>query len=374
MRQSIIIPFHKDKGMLLFSLKTLRETLPDDQDIDIIVVGNNSDSSELDFQIPWPDVKYYKIYKDLLYPGAVNYGVAKASGEIITICDPDVFFLPNWYMPLLYAFIEKNAGVVSSKLINPCSGRILDFGVYYSKYNAIHSLMGAKADHPLAKYDRKVQSACSAVFMTSKTLFESVGGMELDLPFAYTDFDFCLKLYAKGYPTWVIADSCVYHKGSTDPNNSKYYSFSYLRTDCKGLFYAKDYHIMKLDFGQWFKESYNYFRKEYPDYPYRYVLIDLTTIYNREDYYDIFQNDMGIEFLDREVVRIKSRNAPAVSLHQEVSFNLIDCNSPLLYFVDTFISLFHNDLWFKMRDISKDIIIDRHGNILPCTDIAQGRC
>lgn len=360
--------------MLLYSLKTLHDTLPTDQDIEIIVVGNNQDSYQLNFELPWANVIFYKIYENLFYPQAVNYGVSKAVGEIITICDPDIFYLPNWYMPLLDSFINKKAGAVSNKLINPCTGRILDFGVYYSKYNAVHSLLGAMANHPLAKYDRKVQSACSAVLMTSKELYESVGGMDPDLPYAYPDFDFCLKLHTKGYPIWVIADSVVYHKGSTDSNNSKYYSFNYLKIDCKGLFYAKDYNIIEMDFGNWFKESYNYFRKEYAGYPYKYVLLDLTTIYNRKDYYEVMQKDLHIEFLDREVVNLKDRNVKEIPLHQTISFNLIDCNSPLLYFVDTFTSLFHNDLWFKMRNIDKDVVMDRHGNILPCIEVAQGKC
>lgn len=374
MKQSIIIPFHKDKNMLLYSLKTLHETIPQNQDIEIIVVGNNRNSTELNFELPWTDVTFYKIKENLFYPKAVNYGVSMASGEIITICDPDIFYLPNWYMPLLNAFIEKKAGAVSSKLINPCTGRILDFGVYYSKYNAIHSLFGARAAHPLSVRDRKVQSACSAVLMTSKTLYESVDGMDPDLPFAYPDFDFCLKLHTKGYPIWVIADSVVYHKGSTDPNNSKYYAFSYLKTDCKGLFYAKDYNIINMDFGKWFEESYNYFKREYPDYPSKYMLIDMTTIYNREDYYYVMQKRLGIDFLDREIIDLKSRNTRDIPLHQTVSFNLIDCNSPLLYFVDVFTSLFNNDLWFRMRNCGKDIVVDRHGNIIPCTEIVQGNC
>lgn len=374
MKQSIIIPFHKDKNMLFYSLKTLLETIPQDQDIEIIVIGNNYNHSELDFELPWKNIKYYKIYENLFYPKAVNYGVSMSSGDIITLCDPDIFYLPGWYQPLLNTFIQKGAGAVGNKLVNPCTGRILDFGIYYSKYNAVHSLMGAKVNHPLALNSRQVQSVCSAVLITSKELYELVGGMDPDLPYAYPDFDYCLKLHTKGYPIWAVADSAVYHKGSTDSNNSKYYSFNYLRTDCKGMFYAKDYEKIEMDFGNWFKESYGYFRNIHPDYPSKYVLIDLTTTYNREDYYCVLEKDLSLVFLDREVISVKSRNAKELPLHQLVSFNLIDCNAPLLLFVDTFTSLFHNDLWFTMRDIEHDLVIDRHGNIYTCKDIACGNC
>ena len=374
MKQSIVIPFHKDRSMLLFSLKTLFATLPQNQDIEIIIVGNNRNPHELDFELPWKNIRFYKIYDNLFYSNAVNFGVSQASGEIITLCDPDIFYLPNWYTPLLNTFIEKNAGAVGNKLINPCTGRILEFGVYYSKFNTVHSLLGAKADHPLTAHTRRVQSVCSAVLMTSKKAFTELNGMDPDLPYAYPDFDYCLRLYQKGYSVWVTGESEVYHKGSSDPNNSKHYSFKYLQTDCKGLFYAKDYSFIDMDFGKWYEIYYTYFRRNYPDFPSKYMMIDMSTVYNREDYYEALQKCMHFEFLDKEVIDMKQRNIKELPLHQTISFNLLDCNSPILYFVDTFMCMSHNDLWFRMRDISHDIVVDRHGNILPCTEIAQGKC
>ncbi len=374
MKHSIVIPYHKDKNMILYSLKTLYETLPPEFDFEVIIVGNNRNPHELDLDISYPNCRLYKIFDNLFYPKAVNYGVEKTTGGILTICDPDIFYLPGWYSPLLRKLLMDKVGAVGSKLINPCNGRIIDFGVYYSKYNAIHSLKDRKADCSLAKQDQNVQSICSAILMTYKNIFEQVGGMDVDLPFAYTDFDFCLKVKNLGYSVWAVAESEVYHKGSSDKNNSKYYAFNYLRTDCKGLFYAKDFQYIKMDAEKWFCSSYIHFRKLHSDFPTKYFLLDMTTVYNREDYYDILERSLGFTILDREVIDVKSRNLQVLPLHQLVSFNLIDCNSPILYFVDTFISMFSNDLWFRMRDISRDLVIDRNGNILPCTDVAQGKC
>ena len=53
MLQSIIIPFHKDKDMLLFSLQTLFQTVKDIRNIEIIIVGNNRNKCELNFDIPY---------------------------------------------------------------------------------------------------------------------------------------------------------------------------------------------------------------------------------------------------------------------------------------------------------------------------------
>ena len=229
LKQSIIIPYHKDKNMITYNIKTLVESVS--EDIEIIIVGNNYNTKELEVDFPYKNCRYYKIYQNLYYPKAINYGVSKSEGDIITFCDPDIFIKPGWYEPLLNKINDPSVGAVSSKLINPCTGRIIDFGMYYSKFNAIHSLIGALPTHPLAQYDRKVQSACSAIMMTKRSLFDFVHGMNNNLPYSHTDMDYCLKLRQAGYDTWVIAESEVYHKGSSDNNNSKSYAFNYLNAD-----------------------------------------------------------------------------------------------------------------------------------------------
>lgn len=371
MKQSIIIPYHKDKEMIRYNLKALVSTIP--SDVEIIIVGNNYNKEELNVEFPYSNCKYYTVDKNLYYPKAINYGVAQSTGDILTFYDPDVFALPNWYEPLLEYINKPFVGAVSSKLINPCTGRIIDFGMYYTEFNAVHSLIGAKPDHPLAQFDRKVQSACSAVLMTKRELFEAVGGMNNNLPYSHTDMDYCLKLQERGYETWVVADSSVYHKGSSDKSNSKSYAFHYLSADSKGLFYADNYNRFKLDFKQWFETSWEYFRKTHANYPRKYMLLDFSTVYNREDYYQVI-SELDIIIMDTQFITMASRDCDNIYLHQCVPFGLIDLSMPILYFVDLFTSLTDNDLWFKNRDISQDVVIDRHGNIYSLQEIADKKC
>lgn len=367
MKQSIIIPYHKDKEMIQYNVKTLIESIP--KDVEVIIIGNNYNENELDVDFPYPNCMYYTVRENLFYPKAINLGVSKSSGEIITFCDPDIFVLPKWYAPLLECVKNSTVGAASSKLINPCTGRIIDFGMYYSKFNAIHSLIGAKADSPLAQNNRRVQSACSAVMMTKRTLFDLVGGMNNNLPYAYTDMDYCLKLKEAGYETWVIANSEVYHKGSSDKANSKSYAFNHLNADSKALFYADNFHRFTLDFGKWFSVFWDSFRQLHPNYPTSYMMLDFSTIYNKEDYLDVIQN-LGIKVLDYQKIIISSRDTNNIYLHQSIPFRLIDLKTPILYFVDIFTSLKENDLWFRNRDISRDLVIDRHGNIYTLQEIA----
>ena len=239
MKQSIIITFHKDKNMLFYCLKRLLDTIS--ADIEIIIVGNNINHEDLDFDIPFSNCTYYKIYENIQYPKAINFGVSKCTGDIITFIDADIFVWDNWYESLLSLILSSpKIGAVGAKLINPLNQRILDFGIMYSRFNSAHTLMGAKFDHPLAMYNRKVQAICSAILMTKKSIFNEIGGMDLEIPYAYTDCDYCIKITEKGYENWVAAKSCAYHKGSTSKINSKT-NFSYYRSDAKGIFAMKDY-------------------------------------------------------------------------------------------------------------------------------------
>lgn len=363
MKQSIIITFHKNRDMLFFCLKRLLKTTS--EDVEIIIVGNNVNSYELDFEIPFQRCNYYRIYDNIQYPRAINYGVNKASGEIITFIDADIFVLDNWYEPLLSKMLSSdNIGTVGAKLINPLNDRILDFGIMYSRFNSSHTLYGARYNHPLAMEDRKVQAICSAIMMTKKSLFNSIGGLDVEIPYSYTDCDYCIKLSELGYENWVMANSCAYHKGNTSIINSKT-DFSYYHSDAKGIFAMKDYPKLVYDLDEWYSYVCSYTRKHFPAISSSYVLVDMSTMYDRKNYYNIISKGLNIEFLDIIEIPYIQRDCHHIILHDIVSFNYIDLLTPILYFVDTFISLHNNTLWFNMRDISKDLVIDRHGNIIP---------
>lgn len=372
MKQSVIVTYHKNKDMLLFCLNRLLKTTPDN--VEILIIGNNVNANELEVTMPSPRCRYYKINKNLQYPKALNYAVEKCKGEIITFVDADIFVWDGWYEALTKTFLSKNnIGVAGAKLINPLNNRILDFGIMYSRYNAAHTMMGLLYDHPLAMSDRKVQTVCSAIMMTTKSLYHQVGGMDEDIPYSYTDCDYCFRLRDIGYETWVSANACAYHKGGTDPNNSKS-NFSYYRLDAKGMYGMKDYSKIMYDNYEWYKTCADYFKKNYPLKIHQYVLLDFTTLYDRESFHKMITELLDITLLDIVETPNSIRDNEHIVLYNNVSFNYIDLITPIIYFVDTFVSLFENRLWFELRDISSDIVIDRHGNILPLSLLSEQKC
>jgi len=369
--QSIIIPYHKDKKMIRFNIELLIQTIP--SDVEIVIVGNNTNESELDISFPYTNVKYYKVKSNLFYPKAINQGVRLSSGDIITLVDPDIYVKKGWYEPLIELIQHDDIGAVGCKLLNPITGRIIDFGIAHTRFNAIHPFMGEKASYPLASSNREVQSICSAVLTTKRSLFERVGGMNNDLPYSYTDIDYCLKLRQLGYKTIACANSEVYHTGGSDKSNSKSYAFNYLNADSKGLFYGNWYGKFVIDYKDCFKKSFQYLIQSNNLCSSGYFLLDLSTVYNREDYYETISS-LGFKILDKQVVTIPERDCTTLALHKIVPFHSIETPVPIIYFVDIFLCLSGNDLWFHHRNISADIVIDRHGNMHRLSELRDNLC
>ena len=60
MRQSIVIPYYKNKNELYFMLDTLFKNTP--ENIEIVIVANNSDVTELNIQYSNCKI-FWKIYQ-----------------------------------------------------------------------------------------------------------------------------------------------------------------------------------------------------------------------------------------------------------------------------------------------------------------------
>lgn len=368
---TIIIPFHKDAQMLSLSLRTLEDTLGDKKP-EVIIVGNNSNYSEIDISLDSQKYKLYKIDRNLFWPGAINFGAAHASCKNLLFCDPDIFYMNNWLDELLKVSSEKeNIGVVSSKLVNPLNNRIMDFGMGYNQYNTIHITKGLHYNHPLCQSNRKVQAACGGILYTTHDLFEKVNGIDTTMPYIYCDNDYSIKVAEYGLETWVASKSVVYHKGNTDTKNSKYQNFSYLREDSKAAFYAKNYAKRKVDTSEWLKNTWIWYLKNENNKQSNYYLFNFCTLPDADEYIDIFTQTLGLHILNNTTVILSQRDTQIINLCNHISPVMLSSRIPFLYFVDDFTSLLYNKLWFALRDVSKDLVIDRHCNILNMSELQK---
>lgn len=365
---AIIIPFHKNLDMLKLSLKTLLKTLHS-QIPEILIIANNVNTKELDFNLDNSLFHLYKIEQDIFWPGAINYGSGMTDKDYLLFCDPDIFYHPNWLEELIHCYRNKDSvGAVSAKLVNPLTNRIMDFGMGYNYFNTIHISKGLPFNHPFTQSDRMVQAACGAIFLTPHTLFEEVGGIDTSMPYIYCDNDYSIKIKEQGYNTWVAAKSIAYHKGNTDTHNSKYQNYSYLREDSKAAFYAKNSAKRKIDIEYWLYAAWDWYLKNTDNKSTNYCLFDFCTLPDHNNYVGIL-NDLGLHIIEENRIVLPSRDTGIINLCNYINPQMITAKIPFIYFVDDFASLLYNKMWFSLRDVSKDLIIDRHCNILNTSEI-----
>ena len=355
--------------MLMTSLKTLKESLKDFSNIEIIVVANNISQHEIQLDLKQQEYRLLQFEQNLFYPEAIRQGAQIASGDYLVFADPDIFYCENWLIHMLNCYkTHDNVGCIGAKLINPNNNRILDFGIGYQGYHTLHSYRGLPYNHELCQNDINVQSICSALLLMTHPLYDTLNGFDNEMPYAYCDNDLCLRIREKGYSVWGAANSLAYHKGSTDSQNSKYYAFNYLREDCTAAFFYKNRKRYYNDFDLYFRITSKHFNIQ--NTLEGYIFINLSTAYDWQNYMQIIQ-ESGFSVLDISESVINERNTIKLDFVNVIDMYLIASKTPLIYFVDSFTSCFDNSLWFSLRDVHSDVIIDRNANCIPAWYIAN---
>lgn len=368
MKQSIIITYYKNKQELHFSLNLLFKNLP--KGVEVIIVANNYNSQELD--ISFPNCKILKFNHSLLYSKAANIGVQYATGEIITLMDQDIFVTENWYEPLLEKLLSAaNIGAVSSKMINPTNNRILEYGIEYAPSNSAHIGKDISVQSPLVQNDICVSSACGGILMTYKTLYNKLGGMDEDMPYICCDCDYTLKIWESGKEVWVVANSVVFHKSFTSKAAGKISDFSFLESDSRWKFYQKNSSRMRYNLETWMHKTLQYYL-EFHNIQKKYVFINLSSYNDVSWYINIIKSKLDIDFYDIYTFLVPTRNVASLQIYDYVPYDFITLHTPIIYFVDSFLSLKDNALWYKMRNTEKDIIIDINGAVCSISDLQRG--
>ena len=369
-KYSIIIPFHSGKNYLSACLKSLIQTTP--SDVEIIIVMNNS-KKELLETIDIESINHCRcrikiVEKDLMYPKAMNVGAEIASGKFLIFSDADTYYTHGWFEALsLYFLANENVGLVSSKLLDPKDSTIIDFGIGFTKYNAPHPFKGRFYNFKLAEESIEVQAACTANSMVSRNTFMNIGGFNEELPHSYSDIDLCMRLKENGLKTHCVHNSIVFHQGNS--TNSSGMSDA-LKADTKGRFMALNAHKIETDMENYYKKAITYFAQSANKCANSFFLIDFTTIADKQWHYNLFSDLMGIELIDVYNCPCQQRDQNCISLYQVMDDNIRRLRYPLLFFVDTFRALENNDIWYYLRDVGADLIIDRNANILRFSELA----
>lgn len=360
---SIIVPFHSNERPLRLCLETLLKTVY--SDVEKIVILNNHRADELPSDISTSHFRVVRYEESLGYSRAVNIGASLAHGQILIFCDADTFYVGDWF-PRLTDFYRSmpNVGMASSRLLDPRTGRVLDFGIAFTKYNSPHPQRDMRADEPSVVSARVVQAACSANMIIDADLFCRIGGFDEDLHNSYSDLDLCLRLNESGRTCWVVSQSTAFHCGDSAYTHREAY-----KADVKAIFAAKNHHRIQPDMQKYFRESLTSFQQSH-GFASGYLVVDLSSVVDRAWHYDLL----------REYVKVISiydyspgaRDLSAISLIDHLGINILESRVVILYLADRFISLQSNRMWFDMRRRKDDIVVDRNANVALLAEVVNG--
>lgn len=220
---SLIIPTRDCVDILKACIESIRDktTYPN---WEAIVVDNQStdprtlayfDELRLDGRICV--IKYDAPFN---YSAINNFAVKHAKGRLIGLVNNDIEVAEDgWLEEMVSHALRPEIGVVGAKLLYP-DGSIQHSGVILG--------LGGLAAHAHRYFDRDSPGYCGhakliknysaltgACMLVRKELYEKVGGMDdKNLPVAYNDVDFCLKVRELGYRNIYTPYAILYHHES----------------------------------------------------------------------------------------------------------------------------------------------------------------
>lgn len=155
------------------------------------------------------------------YSAINNYAVARAQGSVVALVNNDIEVIsPDWLTEMVAWAVRPDVGCVGAKLYYANdtiqhAGVILGLGGV-----AGHSHKYFPRDHDGYLHRLKVIQNLSAVtaacLVVRKEVYDAVGGFnERDLPVAFNDVDFCIRVREAGYQNVWTPYAELYHLEST---------------------------------------------------------------------------------------------------------------------------------------------------------------
>ena len=189
--------------------------------IELIIVDNGSEE-------PATFALFERLARDprvriLPAPGPFNYAAlnnqaaAVAKGEVLVLLNNDIDVIdPGWLRELVSQALRPEVGAVGAKLLY-ADGTLQHGGVVLGMGGvAGHYLTGAEREDSgnfgsLALV-REVSAVTAACLALRREVFEAVGGLDaVNLPVAFNDVDFCLRIRAAGWRILWTPFAELYH-------------------------------------------------------------------------------------------------------------------------------------------------------------------
>jgi GT2 family glycosyltransferase len=191
---------------------------------EIIIVDNGSDDpaalSLLKQVSAEPNARVVRYDAPFNYSAINNLATREARGELFCFLNNDIEVIDGaWLSEMVSHAIRPEIGAVGAMLLYP-DNRIQHAGVLLGPGGvANHAFCGRAAGchgyFNRARLAQNYSAVTGACMMVRKQVFDQTGGFnEQDLPIAFNDVDFCLRVRAAGYRNLWTPFARLYHHES----------------------------------------------------------------------------------------------------------------------------------------------------------------
>jgi GT2 family glycosyltransferase len=196
----------------------------------ILIIDNESrEADTLDYLARSPHrVVRYENGGLFNFAAMMNLGAEQSETEYVVLLNNDTLVInPDWLDELLGYGQLPGVGAVGGKLLYP-DGRIQHAGVILGTHGLTGHAFQPRLDTDVLEYGlfahvaRNYLAVTAACMLTRRSVFQEVGGFnDRDLPVAWNDVDYCLRLREKGYRVVFNPYALLYHLESQSRGDDK---------------------------------------------------------------------------------------------------------------------------------------------------------
>lgn len=214
---SVVIPAHNKVEATYYALSALL-LAHTTTSFEVILVDDGSTDETAEIEELVSGIRVVRNAEPLRFIKACNKGASEARGTYVVLLNNDTEVMLGWLDALVDAFQRfDGVGAVGSKLLYP-DGTLQDAGgIIWGSGNPWNYGNKQNPWDPRFCYTRQVDYLSGAALMTTKAIWDEVGGLSSYLePMYFDDTDFSFKIREAGYKTYFVPSSVVYHfEGTT---------------------------------------------------------------------------------------------------------------------------------------------------------------
>ena len=183
---SILILAHNNLECTMNCLYSIFKSVISDLKYEVLLIDNASSSDFIKtINKKFKGIIILKNDTNLGFSTAYNLAAKKAKGKFLFFLNNDTLFTPNCLKRILETFEDSKVGAAGAKLLYP-DERLQEAGsAVFQDGSAINIGKGKNPNLSEFSFLRKVDYCSAAALMVRKSLFESVGGFNLNLDPAY---------------------------------------------------------------------------------------------------------------------------------------------------------------------------------------------